>query len=167
MNRRIIIVNEKDEKIGLKERGMLERSDIYRVSGLMIMNDAGEILLARRAWSKRQHPGLWGPAVAGTIEEGEDYHSNIIKEAEEELGLKGIEPALGPKRRIKGDYNYFGQWYFLKQNKLIQEFKPDPEEVAEIRWVDKTRLLQEVKESPENFTASAPLWEGLLKIFPN
>lgn len=167
MKQKIIIVDENDEVIGLKERSRLSQGDIYRVSSLWIMNHAGEVLLARRAWSKKQHPGLWGPAVAGTVEEGEDYYSNIIKESEEELGLKDIEPILGPKRRIKSDYNYFSQSYFLKLDKPILEFKPDSKEVAEIRWIDKIRLLQEVRANPENFTASAPFWQELLARFPN
>ena len=34
-------------------------------------------------------PEVWGPAVSGTNEEGETYDSNIIKEAQEEIGLTG------------------------------------------------------------------------------
>ncbi len=30
---------------------------------------------------------MWGSAVAGTVEKGEDYESNIYKETEEEIGL--------------------------------------------------------------------------------
>ncbi|MFA6422790.1 MAG: NUDIX domain-containing protein, partial [Candidatus Buchananbacteria bacterium] len=84
---KIIIVNENDEAIGHKERNELDFSDIYRVSGLWITNLKGEILLAQRAFTKNHDPGKWGPAAAGTVEEGEDYETNILKEAEEELGL--------------------------------------------------------------------------------
>jgi len=167
MSQKIIIVDKDDNAIGIKERGTLSPDDIYRVSSLIIMNHVGEVLVARRAWSKKQHPGLWGPAVAGTVEAGEDYYSNIVKEAEEELGLTGIEPIPGSKRMIKNDYNYFSQSYFLKLDKPVSEFKLDPKEVAEIRWIDKTKLLQEVKKNPENFTASAPLWGELLGSFPD
>lgn len=160
-----VIVNENDEIIGSKERGTLDRGDIYRVSSLIIMNDKNEILIAKRAMSKKQNPGLWGPAVAGTIEEGEDYYSNIIKESEEELGLSGIKPIIGPKSRIKAGHNYFNQRYFLRLNRSISEFKINRAEVSEIKWVAMDTLFKEIKENPGNFTPSVPHWEEPLRGF--
>lgn len=49
MSARIIIVNDRDEIIGYKERGTLAQQDIYRVSALWIKNPLGNILLAKRA----------------------------------------------------------------------------------------------------------------------
>lgn len=85
---KIIIVDENDTIIGHKNRDSMEDGDMYRVSALWIQNSKGDILLAQRSFDKRNDPGKWGPAVAGTVEEGETYESNIIKEAEEEIGLK-------------------------------------------------------------------------------
>jgi hypothetical protein len=110
---RIVIVNENDEIIAHKERGTLIQKDIYRVSALWVKNFKGDILLAQRKFTKSHDPGKWGPAVAGTVDEGETYEQNIIKEAEEEIGLKNIRPTLGPKIRMTGEYNYFDQWYTL------------------------------------------------------
>src|SRR3989338_11488629 len=109
----IIIVNENDEIIGFKKRGTLKPEDIYRVSALWIENSKGEVLLAQRSFSKKHHPGLWGPAVAGTNEEGETYEENIIKEAEEEVGLKDIHLKKWFKKRTSTDYNHFTQFFKL------------------------------------------------------
>ena len=38
--------------------------------------------MARSVFMIDKLPGKWGPAVAGTVEEGESYEENIIKEAE-------------------------------------------------------------------------------------
>jgi len=141
MPAKIIIVNTKDEQINIKEQGTLDyEKDIYRVSALWITNSEGQILLAKRAYTKKQHPGRWGPAVAGTIEEGETYDSNIIKEAEEELGLKNIKPKKGFKNMVSIEYLYFVQWYFLELNEPPSFFKPDPREIAEIKWFTKDQL---------------------------
>jgi isopentenyldiphosphate isomerase len=78
MKPKIIIVNEKDKEIGLKERGTLKTEDIYRVTALWITNSKDEILLAKRALTKSNDPGKWGPAVAGTVDEGETYEENSI-----------------------------------------------------------------------------------------
>ncbi len=110
MKPRIVIVNDQDEVIAHKERGTLTKDDIYRVSALWVKNSRGDILLAQRKFTKSHDPGKWGPAVAGTVGEGETYKQNIIKEAEEEIGLRAIKPIPGPKVRMAGEYNYFDQW---------------------------------------------------------
>jgi len=106
---KIIIVDENDKIIGYKERGTLNFRDIYRVSALQVKNSVGQILLAQRKLTKKKNPGKWGPAVAGTNDEGETYESNIIKEAEEEIGLVDFEMKVKNKQRVdEGFSNYFG-----------------------------------------------------------
>jgi isopentenyldiphosphate isomerase len=147
----IIIVNDQDEIIGHKERGTLMQSDIYRVSGLWVKNSKGDILLAQRKFTKKHDPGKWGPAVAGTVDEGETYDSNIIKEAAEEIGLKNIEPIKGPKRRVNDDYNYFCQWYTLIIDKPADKFTIQEEEVERVTWFSQDELKKELWEHPDHY----------------
>lgn len=148
---RITIVNENDKVIGYKDRDALEKNDIYRVSALWITNSQGAILLARRHRSKSHHPRKWGPAVAGTVDEGEDYKENIIKEAEEEIGLKEIKPKLGPKTKTDNEFHHFTQWYILITDKNINEFKIQEDEVEEIKWFSPKELSKQLEENPEEF----------------
>lgn len=150
---RIIIVNDKDEIIGHKERGTLARDDIYRVSALWVTDSKGNILLAQRKFTKTHDPGMWGPAVAGTLDEGETYENNIIKEAEEEIGLKGIRPVVGPRRRESGEYNFFSQWYTLTVDKPADEFTIQEEEVEQVRWISPEELERELVQHPEKYLA--------------
>ncbi|MEI7562268.1 MAG: hypothetical protein WCJ39_00675 [bacterium] len=53
----IPVVNEQDEIIGYKERSEIQKEDIYRVTALWITNNKGEILIAQRAFTKRNNPG--------------------------------------------------------------------------------------------------------------
>ncbi|MCX6741992.1 MAG: NUDIX domain-containing protein [Candidatus Pacearchaeota archaeon] len=147
----VIIVNEKDEQIAVKERKNVKTEDIYRVSALWIKNSKEEFLLAQRAFTKANNPGKWGPAVAGTVEEGETYNSNIVKEAEEELGLKDIKPTKISKVRRRGEHNYFCQWFIFKTDKKIQDFKIQKEEVAEIKWFSKKEFGEKLKFNPDLF----------------
>ena len=144
MPSRITIVNDKDEIIGHKERDTITRDDIYRVSALWITNSNGYILLAQRKFTDERDPGQWGPAVAGTVDEDETYDSNIIKEAEEEIGLAGIEPALGPKRLRHDEYNYFCQWYTLVVDKSAEDFIIQEEEVERVKWFTREELGKEL-----------------------
>jgi isopentenyl-diphosphate Delta-isomerase len=147
----IIIVNNQDEVIGYKERGAQSKQDIYRVSALWITNSKGDILLAQRKFTKSHDPGKWGPAVAGTLEEGETYESNILKEAEEEIGLKNISPVLGLKRRSTGEHNYFTQWYTLTLDKPARNFTIQEEEVEQVKWFTRKELEKKQLEYPENY----------------
>ena len=161
---RIVIVDKNDKLIGYKKRGTLDKEDIYRVSALWITNSKNEILLARRHRDKKHHPNMWGPAVAGTVDEGESYEDNIIKEAEEELGLMGVKPTLGPKRETKDEFHHFTQWYTLVIDKDVSEFKIQEDEVEEVKWFKKEELIKSLNDSSEMFL---PTMKEYVKIFKN
>ena len=130
---KIQIVNANDELIGVKERSEIDfQNDIYRVSALWVTNSKGETLLAKRAAIKRNDPNKWGPAVAGTIDEGETYDENIYKEADEEIGLMGVEFTKIKKTRITYPRNYFCQWYSVTLDRDPNSFKLQDEELAEV-----------------------------------
>ena len=154
--KRIVIVDENDEVIGYKEREtLIPEQDIYRVSALWVRNKQGDILLAQRAFSKRHDPGKWGPAVAGTVEEGETYESNIRKEAEEEIGLTGYEFKKAIKTRSPGTpHNHFTQWFTLTIDEPADFFTIQEDEVADIRWFSEKELREEFDRYPEKFLKS-------------
>lgn len=164
MVERIIIVNEKDEPIGVKNRSLVQLEDIYRVSALWVENDRGEVLLARRAYSKNHDPGKWGPAVAGTVADGEAYEDNIKKEAKEELGLENLVFRSGPKCLYNSEHKFFVQWFISEINMPINFFRPDNLEVAEIIWISKTDLSNLLKNHPDEFVASAKIWPEIFSL---
>lgn len=146
----VTLVNEHDEIIGYKERKDKKPGDIIRVTTIWVTNEKEEILLARRALIKDPHPGLWGPSVAGTVEEGETYDSNARKEGEEEIGLKGI--ALVPEIKLNASPSLtcFIQCY----SAVVPSGYPfiiDESEVAEIKWFSKKELLSFLEEHPKKF----------------
>jgi isopentenyldiphosphate isomerase len=155
---RIIIVDDDDNIIGSKKYGTLDKSDIYRVSALWLTNSQEEILLAQRSWQKNHDPGKWGPAAAGTLEQDETYDSNIIKEAEEEIGLKNVSFKKEPKTRIRGKHNHFTQWYFATIEYDIKDFKVQKNEVEAIKWFDKNEFFEELKSKPDKFITTMPVW---------
>lgn len=159
---KIVIVDEKDNVISYKDRDAINyQEDIYRVSVLWINDNKGNVLLAKRAMTKSHSPGKWGPAVSGTVDEGEDYDLNIIKEAEEELGLVGIGPRKGFKKRVFGEYNYFCQWYFVTIDKSASDFKIKKDEVEGVKWFSVEKLMKEMEKQPDKFTGSINLWKEL------
>lgn len=142
MKPKIIIVNEDDQILGYKPRELVTSNEMYRVSALWLKNSNNEFLLAQRSFKKKNDPGKWGPAVAGTVEKNETYEENIIKEAEEELGLKNFNFTTGPKLQNKGKNNHFTQWYFLSLDRKISDFSIQKEEVESIKWFSQSEFLQ-------------------------
>ena len=147
---RIPIVNEQDEIIGYKEYKDRDPKEIIRISALWLTDKEGNILLAQRGFNKKNSPGLWGPAVAGTVEEGETYEQNIIKEAEEEIGLIGLKPISSRKVRRSTSHEYFCQWFTAIVDHDYP-FKRQKEEVEEIRWFTKDEIIKLLKENPRFF----------------
>ena len=150
----IIIVDENDNPVGVRARGERGRgapSGIYRVASLWLTNSRGEILLAQRALTKND-PGKWVPPVNGTVEEGETYESNILKEIVEELGVTDLHPKPAHKFfRVELDRRYFVQFFEDVTDKAIADFYPDPYEIMGLRWWTEEELRTAVREHPENF----------------
>jgi len=148
---KLVIVDKSDNVIGAKYPDKMMPDDIYRVARLVILNLNGQLLLAQRAFAKEKDPGVWGLAVEGTVEEGEDYKSNIRKEAEEEIGitLGSVEP--GPKLRMTGKYNHYCQFFVYRTELDTSKLQLQVDELAAVKWYDPLTLKQEVHDSPENF----------------
>ena len=160
---KIIVVDEEDNVVGVELRGVVdERGLRYRVSALWLRNSEGDVLLARRAYTKTHYSGRWGPAVAGTVDEGESYEENIVKEAGEELGLTGVDMKKGPKTKTSGKYNNFTQWFVGVVDESVSFFKIQEEEVVEIKWFSVDELREMMRENPDEFvTGLYKLPEGL------
>ncbi|MDP2788623.1 MAG: NUDIX domain-containing protein [bacterium] len=160
---RLPIVDENDNIIGFKDKKERKPSEICRISGLWVIAPNMDILLAQRGFNKKNHPGLWGPAVAGTVEEGETYESNIIKEAEEEIGLTGMQLSLGPKIRKSSSHEYFVQWFTTTVGQDFT-FRKEDKEVESIKWFSREELNKLLKEKPEMFL---PDFYKYFKFFSN
>lgn len=152
----LVIVNDKDQIIGYKDRAHANKNDITRVSALWIYNSKNEVLIAQRVFTKLYSPGCWQPAVAGTVEKGETYLDNIVKETKEELGIDVLPKQLreGIHKYNDTSHKYFSQSYVVKLDLPIDAFTIQKTEVEGIRWVGLEELYAWVKKSPQDFVGS-------------
>lgn len=149
-----IIVDENDNEVGYKKRQSLDTKDIARVSALWIENDDEEVLIAKRPYTKKRDAGKWGPAVANLLKKDETYKQAIIKAADEEIGLKDIEPVEAEKMLIEGYNTFFCKWYKLISNKEIKDFKINEKEVEQLKWIGKKKLMEQNKNNKFMFVQS-------------
>ena len=153
----IQIVDEGDQLIAHKNRAEVDyEHDIYRVAALWLTNSRNEVLIAQRKLTKDKDPGKWGPAVAGTVDEGEEYESNIIKETEEEIGITGLSLDLGPKQFITEPRKYFLQWFLAESDLPEESFTPQESEVEKVKWINVGELIKDVTQNPQQYVPVFP-----------
>ena len=137
---------------------------------LWLMNDKGELLLARRADHKTQDPGLWGPSVTGKLEPGESYRDAAIREAHEELALTPGSYNIG--FLLETDFNHpdgelrkFQIFIARINNATIRTLRTDTNEVAALRWLDIPSIRKLLLDTPgRTIVASAfVLWEQIFE----
>lgn len=162
------IVDEDDNFIEYKDRTLLEKGDITRISSLWLTDQEGNVLLAQRALHKFPAPGLWGVAAAGAVSKGEEYDTNALNETREEIGLELSLSDLteGPKVFQVGQRaRFFNQWYLATiAHKPEKEFTIQVEEVAQVKWRAPEDIKREITETPEKFTMDHQTWlEHFLK----
>lgn len=163
---KVVIVDEKDNAIGLKDYNELKYEDIYRVSALWLTDtNSGDFLMTQRKWTKHNDPGKWMAAASGTIEDNESYDENIVHEIEEEIGLKGLKLDKGPKEFIdEGKHKFFVQWYLAQLDKNKITIKIQKEEVEAYGWVPKEELVKDVLDNPGKFVPTLKATLGILGV---
>jgi isopentenyldiphosphate isomerase len=164
---KIPIVDEQDNILYYKDpEGRDKFAEVTRITALWLFNEKKEVLVAKRSHKKKYHPNLWGMSVAGTVEEGETYESNMSKEVQEELGILPKEITKGPKSRVTTSHAFFVQWFFALTNSDVV-FKLQDTEVDEAKWITTLELEEWFKNNPHEFVPSFPLTIEILKEYEN
>jgi isopentenyl-diphosphate Delta-isomerase len=121
-----------------------------------VSNGDGDLLVTRRALGKRTWPGVWTNSFCGHPAPGEVLTEAVARRALEELGLTLLDLALAVP-----DFRYIAtDAAGVVENEICPVYTartldavlPDPDEVAEFRWVDPVRLAQAVDAAPWAFS---------------
>ena len=122
--------------------------DWHRAAHVWIVANDGRILVQRRSLRKENNPGLWDVSAAGHLSAGESAVEAAIREVREEIGLTLAYEDLRFVARLwqscvlnDGTYidNEIHEIFLVRRDVNIASLKLDPEEVAEVQWVDALR----------------------------
>lgn len=137
--------------------GKIVSKDEVRKEGLfyrevigIIVNDRNEILLQKRASSKKEYANMW-ELCYGHVSSGEQPQSAMIRElkeenginvSEEELVLLGIEKTEEYNKESLRYHNVFSYVYLIKTRKKITDYVFQKEEVSEGKYISIKELRE-------------------------
>lgn len=145
---RVVLLAEDGRPIGdaLKSEVHHEDTPLHLAFSCYVLDDAGRLLVTRRAWSKTTWPGAWTNSCCGHPAPGEPVEDAVRRRLRQELGievtdLRAVLPAFR-YRAVMDDG--------VVENEVCPVYaarcadpdalSPDPAEVAEHEWVDWTRF---------------------------
>lgn len=153
----VILVDSDDNFIGYGDKLDVHRKGLlHRAFSVLIFNDAGELLIQRRADSKYHAGGLWANTVCGHPLPGEEAENGAKRRLFEELGIRS---ELTPKTHIyyrkdldKGmiEHEYVHVFKGAYQNQPIQ---PDPREISEIKWMKPSQIRDDLHNNSDAYAA--------------
>ena len=139
------------EKLEAHQRGLRHKA----VSVFVLRR--GEVLLQRRALGKYHTPGLWANTCCTHPLWDESPADCAVRRLREELGITGLYPAHRDRIEYRADVGnglieHEVVDLFIAEAPADLKVTPNPEEVAEAKWVDLYELMAQVRRRPERYT---------------
>jgi isopentenyl-diphosphate Delta-isomerase len=158
----VILVNERDEEIGVEEklRAHQNGGQLHRAFSIFLFNEAGELLMQRRAAGKYHFGGLWSNTCCGHPRPGESVADAALRRLGEEFGISAPlavrttliygadDPASGLSER---------EFLHIFSGRFDGEPEPNRAEVGHWRWLSLKKVRAELADTPMRFTPWFPL----------
>jgi isopentenyldiphosphate isomerase len=110
-------------------------------ASLWIIKNNGNLLIQKRAASKRRLPNVWCN-IGGSVISGESSRQGCVREVEEEIGIKVSDKDLVLLQRAVFN-NTINDDYALICDFPIENVVIQPEEVSDVKWasIDEIKSL--------------------------
>ena len=156
MEEQVLLVNEKDEPIGLM--GKMEAHEkglLHRAFSVFVFNSKQEVLLQQRAACKYHSPNLWTNTCCSHPRVGETNQQAGERRLQEEMGLQVplqevfsfIYKAPFDNGLTEHEYDHVLIGYSDAQPQI------NPEEVASWKWLSLEAIKEDILQAPERYTA--------------
>ena len=168
----VVLVDEQNHEIGTAPKDTVHTKDtpLHRGFSLFLFNSKNELLLTRRALTKKTFPGVWTNTVCGHPAPQEAVVDAARRRLADELGIVSEDVVeVAPYRYRFADENGIVEHEIcpILVGHADMDPTPNPNEVEEWKWMDWKNFLDEVDLNPLNYSpwsvAEAKL---LLKVLP-
>lgn len=154
----VVLVDDDGTPIGSHPKATVHTTDtpLHLAFSCHVRNAAGDVLVSRRALSKRTWPGVWTNAFCGHPAPDEDMEEAVRRRARDELGLE-----LGPIAPILPDFRYRAvdadgivehEVCPVFEAAALGEPSPHPDEVSEVAWIAPAALRAAAAAAPFAFS---------------
>ncbi|RZT59713.1 isopentenyl-diphosphate delta-isomerase [Microcella alkaliphila] len=166
----VVLLADDGTPIGTAEKATVHTEDtpLHQAFSCHVFDDAGRVLVTRRALSKKTWPGVWTNSFCGHPAPGEDLGEAITRRAERELGL-----AVSDVRVALPDFRYRAvDASGVVENEICPVYtarasgdpQPAADEVAEWAWVEPDALRSAVAATPFAYSPwigwQLAVWQG-------
>lgn len=151
----VVLINEKDEQLGLMEKQQAHVAGLlHRAFSVFVFNSKGEVLLQQRALDKYHSPGLWTNTCCSHPRDGETYEQAAHRRLVEEMGFDcEIEPKFHFIYKAQlGEQLFEHELDHVFTGFYEGEIKINPDEVADYKWISMEDLIKDINENPEKYT---------------
>lgn len=151
----VILVNEKDEQIGLMPKlEAHQKALLHRAFSVFIFNGANELMLQQRAMHKYHSPGLWTNTCCSHQRDGESSLEAGKRRLQEEMGFTTplrettsfIYKAPFDNGLTEHEYDHI----------LVGEYNDAPiinkDEVAAWKWMSLEDIKEDIIQNPNRYT---------------
>lgn len=171
LEEQVILVDEHDNPVGIGAKlPTHERGDLHRAFSVFLINPAGEMLLQQRAATKYHAGGLWANSACGHPRPGEETVAAARRRLKEEMGIGAeLEPVFAFTYRAEMDRGLIEHEIDHVMLGYTDELpRPDPDEVADWRWMSPAAIRRELATAPDRYTPwFEPALQGLLDRKPS
>lgn len=147
-----------------------DKNLLHNEVGCLVINNKGQVLLQKRAASKRFNPNKYA-LCAGHVDSGESLENAMIRELEEEIGIKvskeELHPYLEREITIRETNSHITYFYYVISNLKEEDFVIQEEELSGVKWFDIDEVIEMLKNRDERTAwgeERIPLFEGLKKL---
>lgn len=154
----VVLVSEEGQPIGSADKATVHTTDtpLHLAFSCHVFNEAGEVLVTRRALAKKTWPGVWTNSFCGHPAPEEAPEDALQRRARQELGfvVTDVRSALPDFRYRAVDASGVVEYEICPVfvARAINEPLPEPDEVCEFAWVEPYALLAAVEATPWAFS---------------
>ncbi len=153
----VILVDEQNNQVGVADKESVHTTNtpLHRAFSLFLFNNKKQLLLTKRASTKKTFPGVWTNSVCGHVSPGETPIDAVKRRVQEEL-----------KIHISDVYEEAPYRYRFTDNNGVVENEICPifvartneqpvlnvREVDDFKWIDWNTFIETIQKHPGSYS---------------